>query len=190
MNYLFVPFTSQESNSELLSMGTLWASQVAKDPRGKEPPKLLFYNTRQMRPLSIINNNDTLYVIAHGYEGIPDYIFSLSNAPAMGPTPALTAGDLAARLKVAGLNANHRRVKLYVCNSGGEFSVFAVSFRNTMRDNMGYPNIDVYFYNSSVSVPKEFTDGSYHKEGVLFDAQGRVVLTPRFRASEARQRVP
>lgn len=55
---------------------------------------------------------------------------------------------------------------------------------------MGYPNIDVYYYNSSVSVPKEFADGNYHKDGVLFDAQGNVVLTPRFRASEARQRVP
>ncbi|MCO2146643.1 hypothetical protein FA396_27095, partial [Pseudomonas aeruginosa] len=48
----------------------------------------------------------------------------------------------------------------------------------------------VYYYNSSVSVPKEFADGNYHKDGVLFDAQGNVVLTPRFRASEARQRVP
>ncbi len=78
MNYLFVPFTSEESNNELLSMGTLWASQVAKDPRGREPPKLLFYNTKHMKPLNIINNDDTLYVIAHGYEGISDYIFSLS----------------------------------------------------------------------------------------------------------------
>ncbi|HHN2496805.1 TPA: hypothetical protein ACRMMB_003811, partial [Pseudomonas aeruginosa] len=94
------------------------------------------------------------------------------------------------RLKVAGLNANHRRVKLYVCNSGGEFSEFATSFKSKMRDSMGYPNIDVYYYNSSVSVPKEFADGNYHKDGVLFDAQGNVVLTPRFRASEARQRVP
>ncbi|MCO1980676.1 hypothetical protein FA422_30495, partial [Pseudomonas aeruginosa] len=49
---------------------------------------------------------------------------------------------------------------------------------------------DRYYYNSSVSVPKEFADGNYHKDGVLFDAQGNVVLTPRFRASEARQRVP
>ncbi|WIF69892.1 hypothetical protein QN096_12370 [Metapseudomonas otitidis] len=190
MNYLFVPFTSQESNSELLSMGTLWASQVAKDPRSKESPRLLLYNTRQMKPLSIINNDDTLYVIAHGYDGVPDYIFGLSTPPATGNIPALTAGELAARLKVAGLNVNHRRVKLYVCNSGGDFSQFATSFKTLMRDSMGYPNIDVYYYNSSVSVPKEFTDGNYHKEGVLFDAQGRVVLTPRFRASEARQRVP
>ncbi len=30
---------------------------------------------------------------------------------------------------------------------------------------MGYPNIDVYYYNSSVSVPKEFADGNYHKDG-------------------------
>lgn len=190
MNYLFVPFTSQESNSELLSMGTLWASQVAKDPRSKESPRLLLYNTRQIKPLSIINNDDTLYVIAHGYDGVPDYIFGLSTPPATGNIPALTAGELAARLKVAGLNVNHRRVKLYVCNSGGDFSQFATSFKTLMRDSMGYPNIDVYYYNSSVSVPKEFTDGNYHKEGVLFDAQGRVVLTPRFRASEARQRVP
>ncbi|MDF5936754.1 hypothetical protein P4126_29630 [Pseudomonas aeruginosa] len=125
MNYLFVPFTSEESNNELLSMGTLWASQVAKDPRGREPPKLLFYNTKHMKPLNIINNDDTLYVIAHGYEGISDYIFSLSTPPANGLIPALTAGELSVRLKVAGLNANHRRVKLYVCNSG-------VSFRNLL----------------------------------------------------------
>ncbi len=190
MNYLFVPFTSEESNNELLSMGTLWASQVAKDPRGREPPKLLFYNTKHMKPLNIINNDDTLYVIAHGYEGISDYIFSLSTPPANGLIPALTAGELSVRLKVAGLNANHRRVKLYVCNSGGEFSEFATSFKSKMRDSMGHPNIDVYYYNSSVSVPKEFADGNYHKDGVLFDAQGNVVLTPRFRASEARQRVP
>ncbi|MCS8251547.1 hypothetical protein N1F29_23985, partial [Pseudomonas aeruginosa] len=94
MNYLFVPFTSEESNNELLSMGTLWASQVAKDPRGREPPKLLFYNTKHMKPLNIINNDDTLYVIAHGYEGISDYIFSLSTPPANGLIPALTAGEL------------------------------------------------------------------------------------------------
>lgn len=186
MNYLFVPFTSEESNSELLSMGTLWASQVAKDPRGKEVPRLLFYNTKLMKSLSIIGRNDTLYILGHGYQESPEYIFNLSKLPAQGLDP----NGLATRLKVAGLNTDHERVKLYVCNSGGDFAHFASNFKRIMHNDFGYTNIDVYYYNSSVSTPKEFSDGNYHKDGVLFDAQGKVILTPRFRASEARQRVP
>jgi hypothetical protein len=186
MNYLFVPFTSEESNHELLSMGTLWASQAAKDPRGKEPPRLLFYNTKLMKPLNIINSDDTLYILGHGYHESPEYIFNLSNFPAQGIEP----GELAIRLKVAGLKTDHRKIKLYVCNSGGEFSAFATKFKKTMHENLGYAHIDVYYYNSSVSTPREFSDGNYHKDGMLFTPQGTLILTPRFRASESRQRVP
>ncbi|AXI62138.1 hypothetical protein DLD99_17225 [Pseudomonas kribbensis] len=186
MNYLFVPFGSNESNSELLSMGTLWASNAAKDPRGKEAPKLLFYNIKAAKPLSIIGNNDTVYILAHGYAASPDYIFNLANFPAMGMSP----NELGIRLKVAGLGAGHRKIKLYICNSSGAFQTFATEFKRIMRDNLGFANIDIYYYNCSVSVPKEFSDGLYHKDGVLENAMGNIVLTPRFRASENRQRVP
>lgn len=190
MNYLFVPFTAQESNSELLSMGTFWASQVLKDPRNKDSPRLLYYSTSHMKPLSIITNNDTLYVIAHGYEDTSDYIFSLKNPSPTEPMPALTAGELAARLKVTGLNTGHRKIKLYICNSGNNLSQFATSFKSLMRDSMGYANIDVYYYNASVSTPDEFDDGNYHKYGFTTDTKGKLRFLNGTRASDYRQRVP
>lgn len=184
--YLFVPFTNKENNRELLSMGTRWVDNVYKDPRGKEPPKLLFYNPSLNKPLNIINQNDTLYVLAHGHRNMPGHIANVRSVDCL----AKDHIELASILKVAGLPDTHRRVKLYVCNGSGQMRVFASRFKRTMQ-GMGYTSIDVYCYDSSVGIPVEFSDGQYHKDGIHFDVvSGSPLLTSRFRASEVRYRVP
>lgn len=180
--YLFVPFTSAENNGELLTMANQWINRVSIDPRGKEPPKLLFYNLSQNKPLRIIDRDDTVYVLAHGHTALPGYVANV-RAPLC---QAMDHNNLAARLKVAGLPLDHRRVKLYICNAGGQMRVFAADFKRVMQ-GMGYVNIDVYSYDASVSIPQEFADGQYHKEGVFL---GVPYLLPRIRASEVRHRVP
>ncbi|MCX2780613.1 hypothetical protein OQJ46_11905 [Microbulbifer thermotolerans] len=184
MIYLFIPFTNTQNNQELLSMGTRWVTSFNKDPRGKEPPKLLFHNTGLNKPLNIINQNDTLYILAHGHFNMPGYVANVRNGNCL----AMDHTALATILKVSGLPLNHKRVKLYICNASGQMRKFASDFKRTMQ-NMGYNLIDVYFYDSSVGVPAEFSDGQYHKDGVHFDGGGNVELTPRFRASEVRHRV-
>ena len=185
MNYLFVPFTSTQNNQELLSMGTRWITNASKDPRGKEPPKLLFHKTSLNKPLNIISNNDTLYILAHGHLNMPGHVANVRNVNCL----AMDHSALATILNVAGLPRNHTRVKLYICNASGNMRTFASDFKRSMQ-NMGYNAIDVYCYDSSVGIPTEFLDGQYHKDGVHFDSGGNAQLTPRFRASEVRHRVP
>ncbi len=185
MNYLFVPFGSNENNSELLSMGTKWIENAQEDSRGKTPPRLLSYNLRLHKPLNVIGQHDTVYVLAHGHQNLPNFI---ANVRAM-VCLALDHSTLATRLRVAGLPLNHGPIKLYICNSSGNMNQFAADFKNTMT-TFGYNNIDVHYYGTSVSIPNEFADGLYHKDGAQFDTNGQLIITPRFRASDVRHQVP
>lgn len=180
MNYLFVPFTNSQDNRKLLSMGQLWITNVNRDPREKVPPKLMFHDTRLNKPLNVIGQNDTLYVLAHGHTNMPNYVANVRSQNCL----TMDHINLATILKVAGLPYTHVRVKLYICNASGNMRGFAANFKRTMQ-GMGYNAIDVYSYDSSVGIPAEFSDGKYHKDGLHIGS-----LTQRFRASEVRHRVP
>lgn len=185
MNYLFIPFSSSEENQELLTMGTTWVNNSLKDKREKEPPRLLFYNMKIVKPLSIVNSNDNFYILAHGDDSLPGFLGNKSTLAKF-----IDPNELAARLKTAGLPLTHTKIKIYACSCTNATQEFATDFKRAMRDSLGYGYIDVYYYKASITVPNLFADGMYHKDGVLFGSDGTLSLTPRFRASDVKHRVP
>ena len=59
-------------------------------------------------------------------------------------------------------------IKLYICSAEGKTKTFAENFFCEM-EQLGYHRIEVYYYEASVSTPRLWGDGLYHKEGVHED---------------------
>ncbi|MBJ9256836.1 hypothetical protein I5495_05730 [Citrobacter amalonaticus] len=182
MNYIFIPFLNTEHNEKLVSMANEWKEAMDRETRLEKKVNIILFENYTANPLSGIKSDDVVYIISHGDNITFDkFIYSDENY-------LLSPCDLADRLVVAGLNKGHKKIKLYICNSNDVVSEFAVDFKGKMREK-GFAEVDVYYYRASVSVPKEFSDGLFHKDGMIFSGE-TLLKTPRFRASNVRHRVP
>jgi len=180
MPYLYVPFGKLEKNNNLYQLAFIWMLTSYFEGR-KAVPVLKVYRDG-VNQLNAAPYDEKIYILAHGNPYHQDYVASLRTAD----SPVVSYDMLADRLKEEGLRKNHRKIVLYICSAGGNTTVFAHNFYNTMHRN-GYNTIDVYYYEAAVGIPTLWNDGQYHKEG-LFIPDSRA-LVPRFRASEVRKQV-
>ena len=183
MSYLYIPFANREQNQDLRRMATEWVAAVASDRRGKNQPEIKIHGTMPYL-LDSVSPDEVLYVLAHGNPFSDEYVASLRTLT----TPVISYETLADRLVADGLPKIHKVIKLYICSAEGKTKTFAENFFCEM-EQLGYHRIEVYYYEASVSTPRLWGDGLYHKEGVHEDLLRLGVYTQRFRASEVRKKV-
>ena len=183
MAVLFIPFMDRENNRNLIGMAASWqAAHAVHDPQFGQVENRI-YRPNQ-RVLEDIQREEIVHILAHGQGS--DYIVN-DIVPTMvrdifgqqvGTNAVLDAAMLASRVRESGLMLKHRTLRLSVCNTNGTMDRFAKAFLTEMVF-LGYsPELKVFYYASSVSVPSRLGGDGPVVQQVVFLGSANYVDTP------------
>jgi hypothetical protein len=119
--YLYIPFTDQECNEQLIENAREWRKNIAEHSRyqaadARKIPTIVECGSAELTKLRSLNPDDyTLYIMAHCNSG-KDRINNINMFTA--ERKMLSAVDLVRRLADDGLPEDIKHLKLYACNGG------------------------------------------------------------------------
>ena len=183
MAVLFIPFMDRENNRNLIGMAAAWQAAHAIHDSQFSQVENRIYRPGQ-RVLEDIQREEIVHIPAHG-QGT-DYIVN-DVVPTLVPdifgrqvptNAVLDAALLASRVRESGLMRGPRTLRLSVCNTNGTMDRFAMAFRAEMVQ-LGYsPELKVFYYASSVSVPSRLEPDGPVVQQVVFLGTANYVDTP------------
>jgi hypothetical protein len=125
--YIYIPYSNQESNDELVEGARGWRRSYASYAQGLDSPEVraklpkpALIHGSTATPLSVLDGLDpesyVVYIMAHGNIGRP----SIANTRLIGVRGRImmTAQELSNRLLSDGLPRTVRHLKLYACLAG------------------------------------------------------------------------